>query len=120
MIIFKIIKFKYFNLLKMLETLTGVDNEYAVFLLTFFSVMIAPYFSYWYIYDFLSKYYNHAKAQAYSLLLSILIMWIIIIICILHYFTEDFKKVFCNKKKNNLDSINSLEAEKMKKDKKNK
>ena len=99
------------------ENLIGVDSEYGVFLFFFFSIMIVPYASYFYIKDFFDNYYSPVKSQTISILLCVGIIWIFIIGYIIYFFSEDFKSLFCNKNRKNkeIEEMNKIEHEKLNK-----
>lgn len=81
-------------MLAYIEDLTGLDRNYYIFLFVFFSILIIPYNLFFYMRDVLLEYVDSNKADIYSTVIVVVVLWMFILTYILYYFANDFKLVF--------------------------
>lgn len=82
------------------EVILGIDNNYGIFIITFFSLLIGPFYVFSYAREYFNKLHPQKTADMYSVIAVLVYMWVIIVAYVIYYFSEDFYKVFCKRKAN--------------------
>ena len=65
------------------------------FLLIFFSTVICPYYVLIYTNNYFQTIYDSDKSYVYSIIVTVVYVWIAFFSLLIYYYLEDFSKVFC-------------------------